>query len=528
MATREQQIKSRQEKFALFQQNALHSNRLSSFKAVSIDIGKRLLGQLATSYTGIPQITPILNSIDFFAKNGDRTKYSTSPFNQLYNLPGRAYNDFRSRKSNSTTTIFGKFDTQAGLSADTRLDGLGASVAASALGIKGVADTLKSFKGAAYLAATIFPGGIYNVFNRDSFGTFGYGWGDHGNPDAFKLDFTLRSHIHTGWKYGKTTTDADGNTIITKGEWGTGLNPLFKVIPFRGDRVNVIDFRKSVSLKDVYRWSTFFSKSKKQWLNNAAGELGETKDFIKFYFTGPKLSPNAINDRTITDDVIVFRATIDGVTDTFNPSWNPVSMIGRADQNYHYQSFSRDISLDFTIYATSRDELKPIYRKLNALAGYTTPDYSAQKSIGLVGSWMRITVGDLFFQVPAVITSLSYTFGDADSPWEINIEDDPENMQVPLKIGVSVGFGVITDWLPQKGGQFYSLTKRYDEFGPLPGNDNWLSDVVTDRPDDLQSVIYRIRQEARDLKRDKDKIGSTGDPKAKETGITAESQLENE
>ena len=52
-------------------------------------------------------------------------------------------------------------------------------------------------------------------------------------------------------------------------------------------------------------------------------------------------------------------------------------------------------------------------------------------------------------------------------------------MQVPHKIQVNLQFTPITDWLPQKGGKFYSLAKRHDgESGlPLPGNDNWLSDT---------------------------------------------------
>jgi hypothetical protein len=150
--------------------------------------------------------------------------------------------------------------------------------------------------------------------------------------------------------------------------------------------------------------------------------------------------------------------------------------MGRADPNYHYAGYSRDMSLDFTVYATDRDELKPIYRKLNALAGYTAPDYSGT-TIGFKGPWMRITVGDLYNQMPVIISSLSYTLGDTDTPWEINIEDDPSMMQVPLMVKVSITFNVIGDWLPQKGGQFYSLSKRFDEFGSLPGNDNWLSDT---------------------------------------------------
>ena len=151
-------------------------------------------------------------------------------------------------------------------------------------------------------------------------------------------------------------------------------------------------------------------------------------------------------------------------------------MIGRADPNYHYTGYSRDVSLNFDIYATDRDEVKPIYRKLNALAGYTAPTYNTN-SIAMEGPWMRLTVGDLYKQQPVVLTSLSYTFA-MDAPWEINIENDDEMMQVPLKIGVQCSFNMISDYLPKKGGRFYTLAKNFDTNStPFEGNNNWLSDT---------------------------------------------------
>ena len=134
------------------------------------------------------------------------------------------------------------------------------------------------------------------------------------------------------------------------------------------------------------------------------------------------------------------------------------------------------MNLDFTVYATSRDELKPIYRKLNALAGYTAPEY-VKNSIAMRAPWMRMTIGDLFVQHPVILTSLGYTLHDSDTTWEINFEDDPTMMQTPHKIGVSMGITPIMDYLPQKGGKFYTLAKKFDaEAIPLPGNDNWLSE----------------------------------------------------
>jgi hypothetical protein len=428
--------------------DSIHSNRFDSadsIKNAAVGYAANVLG----SFTGIPQVSGIATNL-LHIGSPNVPIYSTSPINQLYNIPGLAYNDFRSRKSK----------IGLGTSADIRLDG--ATAALSLTELKRNGGTV-SWKAALYAAASALPGGVYNLFNRNGAGTFGYGWGDHGNPYALRRDFTARSHVSSAWSF-------------VNNAWKTTVNPLQLATPFRGDKVNVIDYRSDASLKHAYQWRTADSLFGIKDTENFAKSVGETRDFIKFYFTGPKLAPHAINDNTIKDDIIVFRATIGSITDSFQPQWTPVNMIGRADPNYHYSSFSRDLSMDFVIYATDRDELKPIYRKLNALAGYTAPDYTAAQSIGLTGPWMRITVGDLFNQVPVVISSLSYTFGDNESPWEINIEDDPQNMQVPFKIQVSISFSVISDWLPQKGGQFYSLSKRFDKYGSLIGSDNWLSD----------------------------------------------------
>jgi len=174
----------------------------------------------------------------------------------------------------------------------------------------------------------------------------------------------------------------------------------------------------------------------------------------------------------------VFRAIITSLSDSFSATWSQFKLIGRGDDNYQYGGYSRDLNVDFIVYATDRDEVKPIWRKLNAIAGYTAPEYT-NDNIALVAPWMRITIGDLFNQQPVILKTVGFTLMDGDTTYETNIEKDPQMMQVPHKIQVNLSLTPITDWLPQKGGKFYSLAKRHDgESGlPLPGNDNWLSDT---------------------------------------------------
>jgi len=412
-------------------------------------------------FTGLPFVTQIGQSI--FGAGGEDSlsgHYKTLDLNQLRPEPGILYADFRSRlgiKSQSDENG----EKVLNFIASKRFDGASAVLR-------------KGWRGAIYAAASASPYGPYSVFNLETL----YGWGEHDNPNAIRSDFTMRSHVATNWRTSaKFQKKANVRNPKTPGDFIPTRNPLEMATPFRGDKISVIDFSQR-KLSDAYDWKRSFIKGEAglgKFLKKVADAADLTQDFIKFYFTGPKLYAGNTDD---DDDIIVFRAIINSFSETFNPGWSDQKMIGRADPNYTYSGFSRDLSIDFDIYATDRDELKPIYRKLNALAGYTTPTYDT-KSIAMQAPWMRLTIGDLYVQTPVLLKSLSYTYA-MDAPWEINIEDDPTMMQVPKKISVSCGFNVITDYLPQKGGRFWTLAKTFEAKSAVPkaGNDNWLSDTL--------------------------------------------------
>ena len=440
-------------------------------------VAAKLLGVAANivgSQTGIPQVAQIGQSfIGRFANNSLSSTYVTLPMERLVKpLPGLKYADFRSvipiqgsvntksltdSESYKNSGLFKKPSQLVAAATSRRIDGLAASLRAD------------NWKSAAYAAAAISPVGAYTIFNLDGAGGTGFGWGDHDNPYATRKDFTAMSHVATRWLRTKALESGKAST----GGYVASKNALAKITAFRGDKVNVIDFGKR-SLAGAYLWKPKSGNKLENLANNLSNKLNITQDFIKFFFTGPALYNGGI-DKT-EDDIIVFRAAITALSDSYTANWTPVNMIGRADPNYHYSGFSRDVGLSFDIYATDRDEVKPIYRKLNALAGYTAPTYNP-KSIVMEAPWMRLTIGDLYHQQPVVLTSLSYTFA-VDAPWEINLENDTDMMQVPLKIGVQCSFNMVSDYLPRKGGRFYTLAKQFDENStPKEGNDNWLSDT---------------------------------------------------
>ena len=437
-------------------------------KTTNITLGS--LAQKATGFavgaigslSGIPQVAQIGQSFTNSSENySPKSAYAVSALNALKstNNVGIQYPDFRARK-------FPKDGVDTAIALSTkRVDGL--AVSQRTLFDRSDAGNNKTaIRSGLYSATSISPYGAYSIFNLQTL----YGWGDHDNPYALRNDFTAQSHVATQWDITLKNKNGD-NPAYYKGNWEPTKNLLSKATPFRGDKVNVIDFSQR-ELKDAYRW---LPKPKIFGDASIFDKVGTTADLIKFFFTGPKLHAG---NTTEEDDIIVFRAVIGSISDSFNASWNGFQLIGRGDQNFQYGGFTRDISIDFTVYATDRDEVKPIWRKLNALAGYTAPEYT-KDNIALVAPWMRITIGDLFNQQAVIVKSVNYTLHSADTTWETNIEQDPQMMQTPHKVDVNLTLTPITDWLPQKGGKFYSLAKRFDgESGlPLPGNDNWLSDT---------------------------------------------------
>jgi hypothetical protein len=146
-----------------------------------------------------------------------------------------------------------------------------------------------------------------------------------------------------------------------------------------------------------------------------------------------------------------FRAYINGFTDTYGATWNDVQYVGRGNKFKSYGGFTRDITMGFTIIATSKAELTPMFTKLNFLASTLAPDYN---SAGFMrGNMVRMTVGGYLYETPGVLTSLTYSIPD-DTTWEIGIDTegnkDESVKELPHRIEVSLAFTPIENFLPSR------------------------------------------------------------------------------
>jgi hypothetical protein len=184
----------------------------------------------------------------------------------------------------------------------------------------------------------------------------------------------------------------------------------------------------------------------------------QNKDLVSFYFE--VLNPKTNSKDSLKSDFLFFRAYITDLGDSYKAEWQNYKYVGRAENFYKYGGFGRDVSLSFTIYAHSREEMAPLYKKLNRLVSVTAPTYSNQGF--MMGNILKITVGNYFNQMPGVLTSISLK-PSFEAGWDINRNQDGTILkfgdqdyvgQLPRLIDVSMNFTPIHNSAPEYGNHF--------------------------------------------------------------------------
>ena len=143
-----------------------------------------------------------------------------------------------------------------------------------------------------------------------------------------------------------------------------------------------------------------------QWQN------GKGNDFVKFRIG--VIDNKEPNKKTF----IHFRAILDDLSDSYSAEWTGEKLMGRGEDFYTYKGFTRTVNLAWTVAAQSKQELIPMYQKLNYLASSLTPDYT---DVGyMAGNLVSLTLGGWFYEQPGIITGMTLSVPQ-ESPWEIAI-----------------------------------------------------------------------------------------------------------
>lgn len=169
----------------------------------------------------------------------------------------------------------------------------------------------------------------------------------------------------------------------------------------------------------------------------------EARDLAKFFFE--VITPESSR-------FLYFRAFITSLDDSYTGNWDPVKYVGRGEEFYTYGGFSRDINIGFKIAAATRSEMRPLYRKMVYLASTTAPTYSQEGFMR--GTFVKLSLGSYFNQLPGVLTSVKYTW-NTDYPWEIALSE-PEGgeggvQELPMVMDCSISFKPIHNFVPQTG-----------------------------------------------------------------------------
>jgi hypothetical protein len=164
----------------------------------------------------------------------------------------------------------------------------------------------------------------------------------------------------------------------------------------------------------------------------------EARDLIKFAFevisndsTGTTKRYNKegqIDD--ITDAIttkVHFRAFLTNFSDNHGSEWASQKYMGRGENFYAYQGFTRDVSFQFKVAAQSKQEMLPLWQKLNYLASSLYPDYQTGTSF-MRGNLHRLTLGEYFYRTPGILKSMNISVDD-NYPWEIKYSE-PETQKV--------------------------------------------------------------------------------------------------
>ena len=182
--------------------------------------------------------------------------------------------------------------------------------------------------------------------------------------------------------------------------------------------------------------------------NNDDGISGFSRDLIKFAFE------TVSNNNANNSSAMFFRAFLTGYNDSHEGQWDSKRYAGRGENFYTYQGFDRTVSFNFKVAAQSKQEMKPLYRKLNYLVSTLYPDYGVGTGF-MKGNFTKLTIGDLFVRTPGILTSLNLTVAD-EYAWEIALNEpeggsDKDMLETPQIIDVAVNFKPILNTLPKTG-----------------------------------------------------------------------------
>jgi len=140
---------------------------------------------------------------------------------------------------------------------------------------------------------------------------------------------------------------------------------------------------------------------------------------------------------TISIDGIKLRAYITEISDGLKPTYSAITYAGNPVDAYMFDKISREWSLGLQMPAFTQGELKNNYRLLNQIMQKASPEMFSDVGGGRVN---KITVGNLWKAIPAIIENVDYTI-NLDAGWDIALGEGNEttNLELPMLFDLKIG-----------------------------------------------------------------------------------------
>ena len=258
---------------------------------------------------------------------------------------------------------------------------------------------------------TVIVKGSVNGFTKTSVDFFGvvstnYGFDKDARPSTKpengQIDVKGASYTKTIFPEGDTPKDR--NDLSYKQELE------FKPIIFTQEPTKVPKFSES---EKKSKWD------KTKFLETDKRGMYTTKDSINALKVGQRSEDGdfvALRFMAVGGQVVQFRATISGLSETISPSWDTNKFIGSPFNYYTYTGIERSVSFNFKVFSLNEAEHQNSWAKLNELTEMTYPtNYSG---LSVTPPLTYFTLGNLYQNKESFIESLSYTIDD-NYPWEI-------------------------------------------------------------------------------------------------------------
>ena len=293
-----------------------------------------------------------------------------------------------------------------------------------------------------------------------------------GNPIIQDFRTKIRTSTSTIMSSAPDYTNKSDNQRVNYGDPGNNTGD-------KGQIKNVYNYSTGGKIVDAINHSGIYEGG--GTLEEADTGIKKLKDLVNF-------SIGVLQNKKEGNPIYMnFRSFIDSFDDSYSADWGSTQYAGRGDKFYNYQGFERKISMGFTVYAQSKAELIPMYRKLNYLASSLAPSYSTGGF--MQGNLVYLSLGGYLHKQLGFITGLSYTVPQ-ESTWEIGIDEkggvDKTTSVLPHMIKVSgLSFTPIHEFLPQKSTnhryQKQKYISLYNEEGPDLYN-SYIAEVTPESP----------------------------------------------